>query len=365
MSKNKNHIIISGGGTGGHIFPALSIANALKEALPDVSVLFVGAVGRMEMEKVPEAGYEIIGLPIMGMPRKISFRFLVFGFKLFKSLIMANKLIKKYKPLVVIGVGGYASGPVLKAANRKGIPTVLQEQNSFAGVTNRLLAKKAAKICVAYESMERYFPKEKIVITGNPVRKDLLSSRANKEEACAHFKLNSKERVILVLGGSLGAGSINQALKANLELLKSSSIQWIWQCGNRFYAENKGLVRSENIVLHDFIKRMDMAYRAADLVISRAGAGTISELSLLKKASILVPSPNVAEDHQTKNAMALVNRSAAVLVSDKDAPQKLVSMAMDLCMDELRCSQLSKNIENFAYANSDQQIVDEVIKLIS
>ena len=331
LNSNKN-IIISGGGTGGHIFPAISIANALKQRDSEFNILFVGAEGKMEMERVPRAGYEIIGLPVMGMPRKLSLKFIKFGITLLNSLRNAKKIIRDFNPIVVIGVGGYASGPVLNAASRKGIPTVLQEQNSYAGVTNKLLSKKAKVICVAYKGMDKFFPKDKIVLTGNPVRKDLIEFKEKVYKAKKHFSIDEKKKVILVLGGSLGARSINEALLEHVDIMNKSDIQWIWQCGKLYFEQYSKAIgnKYENIKLLDFIDRMDYAYAVADLVISRSGAGTISELCLAKKPVILVPSPNVAEDHQTKNALALANKNAAMLIKDSEAKQNLVVKATDL-----------------------------------
>lgn len=365
-NKNKN-IIISGGGTGGHIFPAISIANALKKRNPEFNILFVGAEGKMEMERVPKAGYEIIGLPVMGMPRKLSLKFMQFAWTLLKSLNKAGKIIKSFKPDVAIGVGGYASGPILNAASRKGVPTVLQEQNSYAGVTNKLLANKAKVICVAYEGMGKYFPQDKVVLTGNPVRKEVVEYKGNVKEAKNYFSLDGEKRVVLVLGGSLGARSVNQALLEHVELMNNSDIQWIWQCGKLYYEDYAEKIKGKyaNIHLLAFIDRMDYAYAAADLVISRSGAGTISELCLAKKPVILVPSPNVAEDHQTKNALALANKNAALLIKDKEANQSLVKKAIELVNSDFNLKELAENISNMALPDSDEKIVDEILKWIS
>ena len=317
-------IIISGGGTGGHIFPAISVANALRKIDPETEILFVGAEGRMEMEKIPAAGYRIIGLPVSGIIRKLTLKNLTVVLKLVKSLIMAKKVIKEFKPDVVVGVGGYASGPVLRQAGKMGIPTLIQEQNSYAGVTNKLLAKKAATICVAYDGMEKYFPAEKIIKTGNPVRQNFDNLNNLKDEALSFFNLKKEFPVILVLGGSLGAASINKCLSENIDKLKSSDCQWLWQAGKQYFENVKALVSlsfSENILVHGFINRMDYAYAAADIIVSRAGAGTISELCLVGKPVILIPSPNVAEDHQTRNAMALSERDAGVLIADDQATE--------------------------------------------
>lgn len=364
---NKHRIIISGGGTGGHIFPALSIANALKAIDSSFEILFVGALGRMEMEKVPAAGYKIIGLPIMGFQRKLTLRNFVVLFKLFISLNKARKLIKEFKPSVVIGVGGYASGPVLRIANKMGIPTLIQEQNSYAGVTNKLLAQKVKKICVAYEGMEKYFPADKIILTGNPVRQDLTSSLKKNEEAYNYFKITPDKKTLLILGGSLGARTINQSLLINLQILVESGIQVIWQTGSYYYEQIKEESKEqlgEHIQIHAFLSRMDLAYSVADLVISRAGAGTISELCIVSKPVILVPSPNVAEDHQTKNAMALVKKNAAIMVTDAEAPEKLVKQALDTINDPRQLQLLADHIGKLALPDAAKNIANEVLKLI-
>ncbi|GHT76894.1 UDP-N-acetylglucosamine--N-acetylmuramyl-(pentapeptide) pyrophosphoryl-undecaprenol N-acetylglucosamine transferase [Bacteroidia bacterium] len=327
---NKRRIIISGGGTGGHIFPALSIANAIKKRYPDAEILFVGALGRMEMEKIPVAGYQIIGLPVAGFDRKNLLKNVIVLWKLYKSIMLARKIIRDFKPDIAIGVGGYASGPVLKAASQKSIPTLLQEQNSYAGVTNKLLAQKAAKICVAYEGMEQFFPKDRIVLTGNPVRELRITNYELRNEAYEYFGLNPNKKTILIIGGSLGARTINESVLAHLKEIENachcgldpqspeSDVQIIWQTGKYYYDEIAGQTRNDkNVHPMAFIARMDLAYSVADLVISRAGASSIAELCLLGKATILVPSPNVAEDHQTKNAMALVKHDATIMIADK------------------------------------------------
>lgn len=365
MTKSKN-IIISGGGTGGHVFPAISIANAIKEIEPETNILFVGALGKIEMEKVPAAGYEIIGLPIAGLQRKLTTKNISFIFKLIKSLRKSKKIIKDFKPDVVVGVGGYASGPVLYKANKMVIPTLIQEQNSYAGITNKLLAKKAQKICVAYEGMEKYFPKEKIMLTGNPVRQDLLDKIGNKQEGIKHFDLDENKKTILVIGGSLGARTVNQSVMKDIEKIGNSDFQLLWQTGKYYYEEAKKVADEsgfKNIKVLDFIKRMDFAYSVADVIISRAGAGTISELCLVGKPVILVPSPNVAEDHQTKNAMALVNRNAAIMIKDIEAKEKLISAALDLIDDEEHMKLLSNNITGMALRDSAKIIAEEVLKL--
>ena len=365
---NKNlRIIISGGGTGGHIFPAVSIANAIKELRPDTEILFVGAEGRMEMHRVPAAGYPIKGLPVAGFDRKNLLKNIPVLIKLFKSQRLARKIVKDFQPHAAVGVGGYASGPTLKVAGSMGVPTLLQEQNSYAGVTNKLLAKQAKKICVAYEGMERFFDKDKIILTGNPVRQGLLNHSKTREEAIAIFGLDPSKRTILILGGSLGARTINQCLMENLDKVKSSGIQFIWQTGKIYIEEAKAAVAKagELPMLHvtDFISDMATAYCAADLVISRAGAGSISEFCLLQKPVILVPSPNVAEDHQTKNALALVNKDAALYVKDMEAKELLLDKAIEAVKQPDLLKNLSKNITELAFADSANIIAKEVIKL--
>ena len=362
----KIKVIISGGGTGGHIFPAISIANELKERLPETDILFVGALGKMEMERVPAAGYRITGLPVMGFPRKPSAKMLTFFLKLFQSMRLANKIIIDFKPDVVIGVGGFASGPVLRAAVRKGIPAVLQEQNSYAGVTNKLLSNKVNKICVAYPGMERYFPVEKIVLTGNPVRKNLVGTVANKEEALKYFNLDEEKQVILIIGGSLGARTLNESVMANLKVIEQTNVQIIWQTGSYYYKEmleRLGANYPKNLWPAEFVSRMDLAYAAADIVISRAGAGTISELCLLGKPSVLVPSPNVAEDHQTKNAQSLVDNQAALLIKDADSKEFLLKETFKLLLDKPRLNSLSENIRKLGRPNAAKDIVNVIIEV--
>jgi UDP-N-acetylglucosamine--N-acetylmuramyl-(pentapeptide) pyrophosphoryl-undecaprenol N-acetylglucosamine transferase len=359
-------VIISGGGTGGHIFPAISVANALRKLDQDTEILFVGAEGRMEMEKVPAEGYRIVGLPVAGFYRSFTLKNLAVVFKLLRSLKAAGKIIREFDPDVVVGVGGYASGPVLWQAGRMGIPTLIQEQNSYAGVTNKLLAKKASVICVAYDGMDKYFPADKIVKTGNPVRQNFDNISKLREEALAFFNLKKKTPVILVLGGSLGAGSINNSLSESIGKLKETDCQWLWQTGKYYYENVNALVSvsfTDNISVHGFINRMDFAYAAADLIISRAGAGTISELCLVGKPVILVPSPNVAEDHQTRNAMALAEKEAAVVISDKQSSKTLADEAIKLISDKKRCEALSENILKMADRDADKIIANEVIKL--
>jgi len=360
--------IISGGGTGGHIFPAISIANALKKKMPDADILFVGALGRMEMERVPAAGYPIEGLPVSGFDRKNMFRNIKVLWDILHSLLLARRIVSRFKPDVVIGVGGYASAPTLRAASALGIPTLIQEQNSYAGVTNKILGKKAKRICVAYHGMERFFQKDKIVITGNPVRQDLFSVKPNSPEAYQFFGLNPKKKTLLIVGGSLGARTINQSIIAGLTQLSTSDVQVIWQTG-KFYIDNARKAAepfaSTDLLVTDFVSRMDLAYSIADLVISRAGASSISELCLLAKPVILVPSPNVAEDHQTQNALALVRKDAAVMMKDSDAVEQLVTRVLDLIHNEIELNKLSKNILLLAEKDSADRISVEVMKLIS
>lgn len=360
-------IIISGGGTGGHIFPAVSIANALKAKRPDARILFVGALGRMEMQRVPAAGYDIVGLPVCGFDRKHLWRNIAVLWKLAKSQLKARRIIKEFRPQVAVGVGGYASGPTLKVAGMMGIPTLIQEQNSYAGVTNKLLAQKAEKICVAYEGMERFFPAGKIIMTGNPVRQDLLDRQTDRSEAVRSFGLDPEKKTILIIGGSLGARTINQCVLSHLDLIRSSGVQFIWQTGKIYIDDARRRVAEagELPMLHvtDFISRMDLAYSAADLVISRAGAGSISEFCLLRKPVVLVPSPNVAEDHQTKNALALVDKGAALYVKDSEAQEKMLATAIDAVNNAPRLRTLSENIAKLAFYNSADRIADEVLAL--
>ena len=366
MEKNVR-IIISGGGTGGHIFPAVSIANALKKQHPDTEILFVGAEGRMEMQRVPAAGYRIIGLPVAGFDRKHLLKNIGVLVKLVRSQLKARKIIKDFKPHAAVGVGGYASGPTLKVAGSMGVPTLLQEQNSYAGVTNKLLAKQAAKICVAYEGMERFFDKNKIILTGNPVRQNLLDTKLSREEAVRSFGLDTTKKTVLIIGGSLGARTINRCVMQGLEKIKASGVQFIWQTGKFYIDEAKAAVRQAGelpmLYVTDFIADMATAYRAADLVISRAGAGSISELCLLEKPVILVPSPNVAEDHQTKNALALVNKDAALYVKDSEAADKLLDEAVKAVNQPETLKNLSTNIAKLAFRDSADVIAAEVYKL--
>ncbi len=356
-------IIISGGGTGGHIFPAIAIANALKAKNPQCEILFVGALGRMEMEKVPAAGYKIEGLNIAGLQRSLSPKNLSFPFKVVGSLLQARKIINEFKPDVAVGVGGYASGPLLFVASLMGIPSLIQEQNSFGGITNKILGKKAKKICVAYSGMEKFFPKESILLTGNPVRQDILNLTGKKEIGIEKFGLNTYKPTLLVVGGSLGAKTINESLYEGLDRLEVAGIQVIWQTGKLFYEKAKSKA-NENVNVFDFIKEMDLAYSVADLVVSRAGASSISELCIVAKPTILVPSPNVSEDHQTHNALALTTKQAALLVKDSDAKQTLVDTAIRLAKDSAKMNLLSENIAKLALPNSAGIIAEEVLKLI-
>ena len=359
-------VIISGGGTGGHIFPAVSIANAVKALRPDAKILFVGALGRMEMQRVPAAGYEIKGLPICGFDRKNLLKNFKVLYKIWKSQRMAKQIIKDFKPQVAVGVGGYASGPTLNKAAAMGVPCLIQEQNSYAGVTNKLLAKKAAKICVAYEGMERFFPADKIILTGNPVRQALLDTTISREEAIKTFGLDPAKKTILLVGGSLGARTINESVLQHLDLVKDTDVQFIWQTGKYYSAEIAKRLEGQNIpnlVVTDFITDMGAAYKAADLVISRAGASSISEFCLIGKPVILVPSPNVAEDHQTKNALALANRDAAIYVKDAEAPATLLELAVKTVNDEKKLKSLSENVLKLALPDSADIIAKEVIKL--
>ena len=371
LSNNKVYmselrVIISGGGTGGHIFPAVSIANAVKALRPDAKILFVGALGRMEMQRVPAAGYEIKGLPIQGFDRKNLLKNIKVLYKIWESQRMAKKIIKDFRPQVAVGVGGYASGPTLNMAAAKGIPCLLQEQNSYAGVTNKLLAKKAAKICVAYEGMERFFPAEKIMMTGNPVRQQLLDTTISHEDAVRSFGFDPTKKTVLIVGGSLGARTLNESVLQHLDHIRESHVQFIWQTGKYYSAEISERMKGQdvpNLTITDFISDMGAAYKAADLVVSRAGAGSISEFCLLGKPVILVPSPNVAEDHQTKNAMALVNKQAALYVKDAEAAKILLPLAIDTAKDDTKLQSLHENILKMALPNSADIIAKEVLKL--
>ncbi len=360
-------IIVSGGGTGGHIFPAVSIANAVRKQHPGARILFVGAEGRMEMKRVPAAGYPIKGLPICGFDRKHLLKNVAVLLKIWKSRRMARKIIRDFKPMAVVGVGGYASGPTLDVAQAEGIPTLIQEQNSYAGVTNKLLAKGADKICVAYEGMDRFFPKEKIILTGNPVRQGLLQQAGSRAEAVAAFGLQPGRKTVLLIGGSLGARTLNESMLGGLKAIASSDVQFIWQTGGYYFARIQETLRQAgkpgNLFVTDFITKMEEAYAAADLVISRAGASSISELCLLGKPAILVPSPNVAEDHQTKNALALVDKEAALYVKDAEAREKLIPLALSVVADEARLAALGQHIRQMAFADAADRIAEEVCRL--
>ena len=366
MKKTPKYLI-SGGGTGGHIFPAVSIANALRELQPDCEILFVGALGRMEMERVPAAGYKIVGLPVKGFDRKNILRNIPILINLLKSMWQARKIIKNFQPDVAVGVGGYASGAALKVASKMNVPILLQEQNGFAGVTNKLLKNDASKICVAYDGMERFFPADKIILTGNPVRQNL--TLGNRADAYKEFGFSADKRTLLIIGGSLGARTINQSVKNGLQKLTESGIQVLWQTGKIYIEDCKKAFEQldeqakKNIIVTDFVGRMDLAYAMADLVVSRAGASSISELCLLGKPAILVPSPNVAEDHQTHNAMALVNKNAAILVKDIDANENLIDPALKTIADDAQLAALSTNILKMAQTDSARRIAEEVIKL--
>ena len=356
--------ILSGGGTGGHIYPAIAIANELKKRHPDAEFLFVGAEDRMEMEKVPLAGYKIIGLQISGFQRKLTLRNLSFPIKVLKSLRKAGKIVSEFKPDVVIGTGGYASGPVLKVSSDRGIPCVLQEQNSYAGVTNKLLKNKVAKICVAYDGMEQFFPADKIVKTGNPVRSNLTEVTIDKFEALGFFRLNQRTPTVLILGGSLGARRVNQLVEDKLRFFKKYGIQVIWQCGKLYYEEYKKY-SSETVKVEDYLNRMDFAYGAADIIISRAGAGSVSELSIVGKPTIFIPSPTVAEDHQTKNAQALVDVKAAVMIKEKDLDATFESVFNEVFESESRQQELSENFNKMALPKATEHIVNEIEKLLN
>lgn len=355
--------ILSGGGTGGHIYPAVAIANELKRRYPDAKFLFVGAKDKMEMEKVPQAGYEIKGLWISGLQRKLTLKNLMFPFKVISSLLEARNIVKQFKPHVAIGTGGFASGPLLRMAQRAGVPCVLQEQNSFAGITNKLLAAKAEKICVAYDGMERFFPKEKIVKTGNPIRTDLVAVSKNKEEALGFFGLKGDKKTVLVLGGSLGARRINQLIEKELDFFAKQNLQVLWQCGKLYYEAYKK-DDSDTVKVMAFVNRMDLAYAAADVIISRAGAGSVSELCLVGKPVIFIPSPNVAEDHQTQNAKALVSKDAAIMLKEDELDAEFETNFSNLMGSEELREKLGKNIKKMAMPKATEHIVDEIEKLL-
>lgn len=361
---NNLKFILSGGGTGGHIYPAIAIADELKSRYPEAEFLFVGAKDRMEMQKVPQAGYPIVGLWIRGIDRKITLQNMLFPVKLMSSLIKSAGIIRRFKPDVVIGTGGFAGGPILKMAERKSIPTLIQEQNSFAGVTNKWLAAGASVICVGHENMERYFPKEKIVLTGNPVRKDLLEIDSKKEEGLNKFKLDPDKKTLLVLGGSLGARTINETIAKQVDFLLNLGVQIIWQCGKLYHDRFSALNERENIQVHAFLDNMDLAYAAADFVISRSGATTVSELCLVGKPVVFIPSPNVAEDHQTKNAMSLVTKNAALMIKEADLDSEFESVFEKLINSEEKQKELSVNIKKMAKPNATADIVNEIEKLI-
>lgn len=359
-------VILSGGGTGGHIFPAIAIANEIKKMVPQAEILFVGAEGRMEMEKVPAAGYRIVGLPIAGLQRRLTLSNLKLPFLIVRSLMKTKKILSEFRPHVVVGTGGYASGPLVRTASARGIPALIQEQNSYAGITNKLLGRRASRVCVAYEGMEKFFPPEKIVLTGNPVRQDLRFIGGLREEAINYFDLDPTKRTIVVIGGSLGARTINQAVASGLKTLAQHNVQLIWQTGKAYYPNASREARdfhARHLYAHAFITRMDLAYAAADLVISRAGASSVSELCNLGMPAILVPSPNVAEDHQTKNAMSLVSREAAVLVKDSEARELLIDKGISLVNDPLSLQKLSANISRLAHPDAASRIAAEVLKL--
>ena len=363
-------VMISGGGTGGHIFPAIAIANAIKGKYPNVEILFVGAEGKMEMEKVPKAGFEIVGLPIRGIQRKLTFKNLAVPFKLMASLMQARQLVKKMNPQIAIGVGGYASAATLRMASGQKVPTLIQEQNSYPGITNKWLAKRANTICVAYDHLESFFPKDKIVKTGNPVRNEMVAIDGKRNAAAKHFNLDPEKKTVLIIGGSLGARTLNESLKKDIKKLIEEDYQVLWQCG-KFYVENlkaeldETVLNSNQVYLSDFIFKMDLAYALADVIISRAGAISVSEVCLVGKPVILVPSPNVAEDHQTKNAMALVDEDAAILVKDTEAREKLIPAVLGLLKDEESCQKLATNIKKLGIADAADRILDEIEKLVN
>ena len=370
MEYGKLKVIISGGGTGGHIFPALSIANKLKEVNPQTEILFVGAEGRMEMEKVPAAGYRIIGLPVAGLQRKLALSNFALPFKVMKSVRMAKKILREFKPDIAVGVGGYASAPLLWAAGSLGIPTLIQEQNGYAGLTNKILGKKAKSICVAYENMERFFPADRIVLTGNPIRKEIVpADEKMKEESYRFYGLDPKKKHIFIVGGSLGSGTLNNAMKKWISdgCPGGENVEVLWQCGKYYKASIDGFmenVTAPGVQYSDFIQRMDLAYAAADVVISRSGASSVSELCAAHKAVVFVPSPNVAEDHQTHNAMALVNRYAAMMVTDADAPEKMMNVACGLVEEPERIALLERNIAALAKTDAAMDIVNEIYRIV-
>jgi len=360
----KLKFIISGGGTGGHIYPAIAIANELKSRFSESEFLFVGASDKMEMQKIPQAGYNIEGLWIAGLQRKLTLQNMMFPFKLMSSLWKSRKIIKKFKPNVVIGTGGFASGPLLQMANSLNIPTVIQEQNSYPGITNKLLSKKANAICVAYENLERFFPKHKIVFTGNPVRQDLLNIETKRQEGISYFNLDDDKKTLLILGGSLGARRVNQLIEKELDFLLANGIQVFWQCGKLYYEEYQHFNEKKNVQVVAFIDRMDLIYAAADFVISRSGASSVSELCLVGKPTIFIPSPNVAEDHQTKNAKAIIDKNGAILLRENELEEKFETVFSDLITNENLQTELSQNIKKLAKPNATKDIVEEISKLI-
>src|SRR5690554_1264735 len=366
MGQNKRtyKIILSGGGTGGHIYPAIAIANELKQRFPEAQFLFVGAKDRMEMDKVPQAGYEIEGLWISGIQREFTLKNLSFPFKLMSSLLKARKIINKFKPDVVIGTGGFASGPLLQVATSKGIPSLIQEQNSYPGITNKLLSKKANKICVAYDGLDRFFPKEKIIKTGNPVRQGLLDIDTKKDEAQTYFELSKDKKTLFVLGGSLGAKRINELIEKELDFILAHNMQVIWQCGKLYYDQYKIYNNTKHVQVHAFINHMDLAYAASDVIISRAGASSVSELCIVGKPVIFIPSPNVAEDHQTKNAMAIVNEKAALLIKEDELDVDFENKFSQLMASIEKQNELSENIKKLALVHATKQIADEVEALL-
>ena len=367
MKKSINKVVISGGGTGGHIFPAIAIANEIKNKYPIAEILFVGAKGKMEMEKVPQAGYKIVGLPISGFQRKFAFSNFILPFKLIYSLIKAFFLLKKFKPDVVIGVGGYASGPILRVASFASIPTMVQEQNSFPGKTNRILSKVVNKICVAYDGLEKFFPKEKIVFTGNPIRNEMISIEGKREDAISFFGLDPTKKTILMIGGSLGARTLNESIMNAINFIHDNHVQVLWQCGKYYYAQYKDQTNEfkiSGVYLNEFIFKMDLAYACADLIISRAGAISVSELTLIGKPVILVPSPNVSDDHQTKNAMALVTKNAAIIIKDENAINSLFVKAIELLGNKDEVSRLASNCLSLGIPNAAERIVNEIENII-
>jgi UDP-N-acetylglucosamine--N-acetylmuramyl-(pentapeptide) pyrophosphoryl-undecaprenol N-acetylglucosamine transferase len=365
MSSKQHKYILSGGGTGGHIFPAVAIANELRLQDSNCEILFVGANGKMEMEKVPNAGYKIVGIDIAGLKRKLTFENLLLPFKILKSLNQAKKIILDFNPDIVIGTGGFASGPIMRAAANQNIKTLIQEQNSYPGITNKILSKKASKICVAYEGLEKFFDTKKIKITGNPVRQDIKDISSKRTSAFNFFKLDPNKKTILIIGGSLGAKTINESIEENIENFRTSNLQIIWQTGKSFFTTTKNIDSEEKgLRVYEFIKEMDLAYACADIIVSRAGASSISELCIVGKPCILVPSPNVAEDHQTKNAMALVNKNAALLISDKNCKESIWSEIQNLVSNKKICDTLSENITKLARPNAVKEIVSEIFELI-